>query len=203
MNEAEEIFKEIAFIEELYKKLIDILPNFSILNDQLLPYGLKSHTRSISWIVEQVINQQCKANANTLGIQDVDFDLPDTSLHDCIITDLDGNKHYVNIKVHNVDGKENKNDISAVEKLYKQYKADEKYNLFYACLGVHFNNVNIFFDKNYLEVFSVQFLPIYINPANHKIQAHYQHEPQIRNREDFLKLLETEANKTKLNLLNV
>lgn len=190
MDKPEEILKEIEYIKEFYKKLIDILPNFSIIDARLLPYGLKPHTRSISWIVEQVINQQSKVNASALGVSDVDFDLPDTSLHDCIITDLDGKKHFVNIKVHNADGDENKNDISAVEKLYVRYTNDQHYNLLYACLGVHFNNVNISFDKDYLEVFAAQFLPIYINPRNDKIQAFYRHEPQIRTRDEFLKLLE-------------
>ena len=199
MNETDIIFSKIYLIMNFYKKLIDILPNFSILNKQLLPYGLKPHTRSISWIVEQVVNQQSKVNAEALGVCDVDFDLPDTSLHDCVITGLDDKKYYVNIKVHNADGKENKNDISAVEKLYTRYKSDKDYDLLYACLGVHFNDTEISFDKDYLEVFSAQFLPIYINPRNDKIQAFYKHEPQVRSRSKFLELLEINSNSIRLN----
>lgn len=199
MEEIQKIINEINFIKEFYKKLIDVLPSFSILDEELLPYGLKPHTRSISWIVEQVINQQSKKNAKRLGVRDVTFDLPDTSLHDCIITDLTGVKHYVNIKAHNADGKENKNDIAAVEKLHTQYLNDDGYNLFYACFGIHFDNVNISFDKDYLEVFSAQFLPIYVNPRNDKIQALYKHMPQIRSRQEFLRLLENNSKSIILN----
>lgn len=199
MEETQKILSEINFIKDFYRKLIDILPSFSILDAELLPYGLKPHTRSISWIVEQVINQQSKKNAEKLGVKDVEFDLSDTSLHDCIITDSNGGKHYVNIKAHNADGKENKNDIAAVEKLHTQYLNDDGYNLFYACLGIHFDNVNISFDKNYLEVFSAQFLPIYVNPRNDKIQAFYKHKPQIRNRQEFLQLLENNSKSIILN----
>ena len=35
-------------------------------------------------------------------------------------------------------------------------------------------------------VFSPQFLPIYVNPTNDKIQAYYHHEPEYRTREEFL-----------------
>ena len=36
---------------------------------------LKPHTRSVAWIVEQVIVQQTKYNAKKLGVDDVNFDL--------------------------------------------------------------------------------------------------------------------------------
>ena len=188
--EISNIIAEISFIRDFYKKLIDILPHFSILNETLLPYGLKPHTRSISWLVEQVINQQSKVYAHKLAIADVNFDVPDTSLHDCIITDSNGKKYYVNIKAHNAQGKETKNDIAAVEKLYTEYNLNNDYRLYYACFGIHFKNVNISFDKEYLEVFSPQFLPIYVNPRNDKIQAFYKHLPQYRTRTEFLNLLE-------------
>lgn len=193
------IQKEIIFIKRVYEKLILELPNFKITDEHLLPYGLKPHTRSVSWLVEQIINQQSKIRAKQLGIKDVCFELPDTCLHDCIITDLNDRKHFVNIKVHNADGKDTKNDISAVEKLYKEYIKDDNYDVFYVCFGIHFNNVNILFDREYLEVFSVQFLPIYVNPRNDKIQALYKHAPEYRNRDDFLKLLEEKSKKIVLN----
>ena len=46
------INEEIAKIKSIYAKLLEILPSFDITNAKLLPYGLKPHTRSISWIVE-------------------------------------------------------------------------------------------------------------------------------------------------------
>lgn len=196
-KEIEYIEQEIEFIKNLYYKLLDILPSFDITNSELLPYGLKPHTRSVAWIVEQVINQQTKYRAKKLDIDEVNIELPDTCLHDCEIIKGE-KKYYVNIKVHNIMGKENKNDISAVEKLYIQYHANKNYNLIYACFGIRFQNVNISFDKNYLTLFSPQFLPIYVNPRNDKIQAHYNHIPIMRSREDFLKELRENSKSIKL-----
>ncbi|OHB17442.1 MAG: hypothetical protein A2749_01475 [Parcubacteria group bacterium RIFCSPHIGHO2_01_FULL_45_26] len=176
------------YLETLFKRLLNILPSFNITDEKILPYGLKAHTRSVSWLVEQVIVQQTKFKAKELGITGVNFDLPDTCLHDCEIYN-GGKKYYVNIKIHNVAGKENKNDISAVEKLYFQYTANEKYNLIYACFGIRFENVHIHFDPDYLILFSPQFMPIYVNPRNDKIQATYHHAEILRTRADFLKLL--------------
>ncbi len=127
----------------------------------------------------------------------MNFDLPDTCLHDCEII-IDQKTYFINIKAHNVDGKENKNDISAVEKLYIQYHANAKYNLIYACFGIKFNNVTISFDQENITLFSPQFLPIYVNPRNDKIQAKYIHQPEYRSREDFLKLLRENSKSIKL-----
>ena len=86
--------------------------------------------------------------------------------------------------------KENKNDIAAVEKLYVQYATNPSYNLVYACFGISFKDINIKFDPGYLCLFSPQFLPIYVNPRNDKIQAYYHHSPEYRTRIEFLKLLQ-------------
>lgn len=187
-QEVNKIIAEIEFLKQVFTKLLKILPSFNITDEKILPYGLKPHTRSVSWLVEQVIVQQTKFRAKELGIDDVFFNLPDTCLHDCEIT-ADKKKHFVNIKVHNMDGRENKNDISAVEKLYFQYTANPDYNLVYACFGIKFENVKISFDPEYITLFSPQFMPIYVNPRNDKIQAIYNHKPIMRTRKEFLELL--------------
>jgi len=192
-NRRIEIIKgNIVFLKDLYTKLIQILPSFDITNKKVLPYGLKPHTRSISWIVEQVITQQTKYNKDQLGLDFVDFDMPDTCLHDCVIKS--GKKtYYVNIKAHNANGKENKNDIAAVEKLFMQYRLNADYDVIYVCLGIHFKSINISFDKDYLEVFSAQFMPIYVNPRNDKLQSFYKHEPEYRSRREFLEFLQNNS----------
>jgi len=187
-NEIKNIENDLEFVRNIYFKLLAILPSFNITDSKILPYGLKAHTRSVSWLVEQVITQQTKYNAKKLGIDDVNFDFPDTSLHDCEII-VGGKSYFVNIKTHNIVGKENKNDISAVEKLYFQYSVNMNYTLIYACFGIKFENINISFVKDYLEIFSPQFLPIYINPRNDKIQATYRHDQIHRTREEFLRML--------------
>ena len=120
MKEIKLIRQELSEMGTLFRKVIKIISSFDITNPKILPYGLKPHTRSVSWIVEQVITQQAKYNRKKLNIQDIDIDLPDTCLHDCVIK-KDGKTYFVNIKITNAKGRQNKNDIAAVEKLYMQY----------------------------------------------------------------------------------
>lgn len=191
-KEIKEIEKDLEFVKNVYIKLLTILPSFGITDNKILPYGLKAHTRSVSWLVEQVITQQTKFNAKKLGLDEVNFDFPDTSLHDCEII-YKGKSYFINVKIHNIEGKENKNDISAVEKLYFQYSVNKNYTLIYACFGIKFENIKISFVKDYLEVFSPQFLPIYVNPRNDKIQATYRHDKIYRTRDEFLKMLKEKS----------
>jgi hypothetical protein len=188
MQEIDLIKEELSIMNDLFHRVIKIIPSFNLTDSKILPYGLKPHTRSVSWIVEQVITQQTKFNRDALGIVDVDIDLPDTCLHDCIIKTKSQN-YYINIKITNADGKDNKNDIAAVEKLYMQYSANPDYRLIYAVFGFKFQNINISFVENYVHTFSPQFLPIYVNPRNDKIQAFYKANPQERSRKEFLQLL--------------
>lgn len=191
-DEIKNIENDLKFVKNIYLKLLTILPSFDITDSKILPYGLKAHTRSVSWLVEQVITQQTKYNAKKLGVDDVNFDFPDTSLHDCEII-VGGKSYFVNVKIHNIEGKENKNDIAAVEKLYFQYSVNRNYTLIYACFGIKFENIKISFVKDYLEIFSPQFLPIYVNSRNDKIQATYRHNKIYRTREKFLKMLKEKS----------
>lgn len=196
-DEIQLIKDEMATVEAIFLAIIEILPSFDITDPKVLPYGLKAHTRSVSWIVEQVITQQTKYNADSLGLQDVDIDWPDTSLHDCTII-KDGHKYYVNVKIHNADGRDNKNDISAVEKIYTYYVAYPNYRLIYAIFNIKFQNVTISFIREDINLFSPQFLPIYVNPRNDKIQAYYHHTPEYRTRDEFLRLLRERSTSIKL-----
>jgi hypothetical protein len=189
---------DLDFVKQLCQNLIAILPEFDITDEKILPYGLKPHTRSVSWIVEQVIVQQMKFNGQRLGLSDVDFKLPDTGLHDCVARTPNENYH-INVKISNTGSKKrNKNDVAAVKKLFERYVQDPTYNLIYACFGIRFNNIHISFEPNYLKVFSPQFLDIYVNPTNDKIQAFYDHEPNYRTREEFLQLLRKNSRIIKL-----
>jgi len=187
-DQINKVLKDIDFIKTVFLKVLQMLPSFDITDKKVLPYRLKPHTRSVSWLVEQVITQQTKYNRKKLDLDFVQFDFPDTCLHDCIIGSKN-REYYVNVKIHNVDKGENKNDISAVEKLYMQYSANPSYDLIYACFGIKFVGIRIKFDLGYLCLFSPQFLPIYVNPRNDKIQAYYHHKRVLGTREDFLKEL--------------
>lgn len=186
------IKKELIIVQNLFNTVIKIIPKFDITNPKILPYGLKPHTRSVSWVVEQVIVQQAKYNAKKLKLKDVSIDMPDTCLHDCVV-EANNQKFYVNIKITNTENKPNKNDIAAVEKLYMQYTANPEYRLIYAVFGFTFNNTRITFEEDFVHTFSPQFLPIYVNPRNDKIQAYYKAKPVYRSRKKFLNLLKTNS----------
>jgi len=196
-RQVQHVLREIEVIRSVYQRLFQFLPSFNVTDKKVLPYGLKPHTRSVSWLVEQVITQQTKYRSKALGLESVNFDMPDICLHDCEII-KDGKPFYVNVKIHNVSGKENKNDIAAVEKLYMQYVANPNYNLIYACFGIRFQDIMIHFDTSYMVLFSPQFLPIYVNPQNDKIQAFYKHQPEYRTRNEFTKLLQEKSTSIKL-----
>ena len=196
-KEIDNVLNEIETIHSVYQRLFQFLPSFNVTDKKVLPYGLKPHTRSVSWLVEQVITQQTKYRKKELEVESVDFDMPDTCLHDCEIS-KGGKVFYVNVKVHNMDGKENKNDIAAVEKLYMQYSANPNYNLIYACFGIRFQGITIHFDTSYMVLFSPQFMPIYVNPRNDKIQAFYKHTPEYRTRSEFIQLLREKSTSIKL-----
>jgi len=191
-KEIKNIKKDLDFVKNIYLRLLTILPSFNITDRKILPYGLKAHTRSVSWLIEQVITQQTKYHAKKLGVDEVNFDFPDTSLHDCEII-VNHKSYFINVKIHNIKGKENKNDIAAVEKLYFQYSVNKNYTLIYACFGIRFENIKISFIKDYLEIFSPQFLPIYVNPRNDKVQATYKHDKIYRTRDEFLKTLKEKS----------
>ncbi len=84
-GEVKLIKTELNSVKDLFQKVVQIIPSFHLTGPKILPYGLKPHTRSVSWIVEQVITQQTKYNAKQLDLQNVNIELPDTCLHDCII----------------------------------------------------------------------------------------------------------------------
>lgn len=187
------ISKEMETAKQIFLKTIQILPSFNITDPKILPYGLKPHTRSVSWIIEQVITQQTKFHCKEFNIEDVDINIPDTALHDCIVKINLKDRLFINIKVHNSDGNDNKNDIAAVEKLFMQYKANPNYRLIYAVFAFRFSNVTISFLKDHIHIFSPQFLPIYINPRNDKLQAYYEHSPVYRTRDEFLDIIRTNS----------
>lgn len=185
MTTIKQVQSNLAYIASVFKNLLAVIPSFEVGNTVVLPFGLKPHTRSVSWIAEQVITQQLRYNAVALGLNSVQYDMPDSSLHNCII-EVGSKKYWVNVKIHDMNKAHSRSDISAVEKLYKQYVDYPDYELVYVCLGIHFVGTEVKFDKEYLEVFSPQFLPLYVNPRNDKIQANYHHIPQPRSRAAFL-----------------
>lgn len=197
MLEIETINSELCEMRSFFTRVIGIVPSFNITDPGVLPYGLKPHTRSISWIAEQVIVQQAKYNRERLGVLDVDFDQPDTSLHDCEVV-TENKQYFANVKITRAGGTRSRNDIAAVEKLFMQYSANVNYRLIYAVFKFSFDNTLIHFAQSGVHVFSPQFLPVYVNPRNDKVQADYYSKPEERTREEFLRLLQENSKSIRL-----
>jgi hypothetical protein len=196
-NEIEKIENDVELIESVFSKLVNELQSFEVGSEAALPYGLKPHTRSVSWLVEQVLVQKAKSFSEELGLSDVNYELPDTELHDLEIT-IGERTYNINVKCHQAEKKANKNDISAVVKLYNRYQEQPQYDLIYVAVGIKFDNRSVVFMPEHVHCFSPQFLPIYVNPTNDKIQAFYSHVPEKRSRREFLALLRQSSRSLKL-----
>ncbi len=44
--------EDLLVMKDFFTRVIQIVPDFDITDPKILPYGLKPHTRSVSWIVE-------------------------------------------------------------------------------------------------------------------------------------------------------
>ncbi len=186
-----------SVVKNIFLQTVDILPSFNITDHKVLPYGLKAHTRFITWITKQVVMQQIKFCAKEIGLENVEIDTPNTVLHNCILN-KDKRCYFVNAKVYNADGKTNINNIASVAKLYMQYKENANYRLVIACFGINFDELTVSFAKELVHVFSPQFIPMYVNAQNDKIQAFYHHKPEYRSRKKFLELLKQHSKSIEL-----
>ena len=83
VNKIEIIRSELDEMHDLFSRVVWIIPGFSITGPKIFPYGLKPHTSSVSWLVEQVVVQQAKYNRRHLNIKDVEFNLPDKGEIQC------------------------------------------------------------------------------------------------------------------------
>jgi len=189
----------IKFLDNVFTKLVSKIKEFEVVNSRLLPFGFKPHTRSISWIAEQVILQQAKVKRKEIGIKDITFSKRDTDVFDCIITDSLDRKIYVNVKVTNIEGRHNKNDISAAERLYNFLINNDELGVFYVVLGIKFENTKVKFIKDRIFTFNPIYLPdIYVNPKNAKLQAYYDAKTIKRTKKEFLDLLYKASQKKKI-----
>lgn len=196
-SEIKKISEDLELVQHIFSAVVQDIPSFEVGSESALPYGLKPHTRSVSWLVEQVLVQKVKVMSTDLGLSYVNYELPDTELHDLEIR-VGDRQLFINVKCHQAEKKANKNDISAVVKLHKRYVEDKNYDLIYVAVGIKFEDRSVVFMSDHVNCFSPQFLPIYVNPTNDKIQAFYNHEPQVRSRSEFLRILRESSKTLKL-----
>ena len=181
---------------------------FQIIDPILTPEGLPPHTRSIAWVIEEVVRQA----GNILKKNDPDYEKntqfdkikswpSDIDIIDYLIFLVGGEKIYVNVKMHNIEKKEGKNDINQGSKIFAHFKSDPDFRFYYCVVNFEFTgktNTSISFTKEQPTIFYVPWVKdVYVNPKNGHLQATYakkDYEP--RNMKSFLDLLEKQLEKT-------
>ena len=181
---------------------------FQIIDPILIPEGLPPHTRSIAWVIEEVVRQA----GNILKKNDPDYEKntqfdkikswpSDIDIIDYLIFLVGGEKIYVNVKMHNIEKKEGKNDINQGSKIFAHFKSDPDFRFYYCVVNFEFTgktNTTISFTKEQPTIFYAPWVKdVYVNPKNGHLQATYakkDYEP--RKLESFLDLLEKQLQKT-------
>ena len=135
-------------LERVFSNLMKDVPLFRVLDDEVLPYGLHQHTRSICWLAEQVILQNVKKRQAEYGVSEYINPESDISAWDaCISIAGCAAPAFVNIKVSDVTRPARNNDIASVQKLLKFYKEKPNAALFYVVMMLEFDGNIIHFRK--------------------------------------------------------
>lgn len=177
-------------LDATFKGLIGDVPSFTVLDQKILPYGLKQHTRSICWLAEQVILQNIKKRMQQYGLSSYEDPVSDISAWDAKLG-FNGISapSYVNIKVSDVTKPKRKNDIASVKKLLKFYQDFPSAHLFYVVLMLEFDGNVIHFRRAPI----VRYYPwvdnFVVNPRNHHIQSVYESTILERSTDEFLNQL--------------
>jgi hypothetical protein len=181
-------------LERVFLRLIRDVPFFEVLNKDVLPYGLKQHTRSICWLAEQVILQNVKKRQteyNVAAYEDPDSDI--SAWDACLTFPGQASPCYINIKVSDVTRPVRRNDIASVQKLLNFYAENPGADLFYVVIMLEFDENKIHFRK--LPV--VRYYPwigdFVVNSRNHHIQAVYENTVEERSTDDFISLVKQKA----------
>ena len=181
-------------LEEIFTKLIKDVPSFEVLNKDVLPYGLKQHTRSICWLAEQVILQNVRKRVVEYGVSDYRDPDTDISAWDaCLGIKSCSAPAYINIKVSDVTRPVRRNDIASVKKLIAFYKENPKALLFYVVIMLEFEGNKINFRKQPVVRYYPWIGDFVINSRNHHIQSVYETSIEERSIEAFLALVRKRA----------
>jgi len=184
----EQIISDIVKIQYILNQVISRINKFKLINENLVPFGLKPIARSMSWIVEQIVTQNMKKDVNKYSISSVDIPQTNIDLYDCLIK-TNQMKYFVNIKTSLVSACENGNyDISKAQKLLEWYESNHDLVLLLAVIKVELDRTDVIFKD--VKVFNVAWIPnIYYNKANHNIQSCMNGKESIRSNQEFMDLL--------------
>lgn len=190
----ENIINLASKLEATFVRLIEDVPSFEVLSKDVLPYGLKQHTRSICWLAEQVILQNVRKRQQSYGISDFTDPSSDISAWDASLAfSGDETPAYINIKVSDVTRPIRHNDIASVKKLLEFYKQHPEAHLFYVVIMLEFEGNVIHFRKKPIVRYYPWIENFVVNRRNHHVQAKYETSVLQRKIDEFLDLLKLKA----------
>lgn len=186
-----------ARLKKLARESLQFKNSFKILSEEDLPLGPPpQHTRSISWLAEEVIRQNIKFNKNKLGVKSIDPPNSDLLPYDSRIVFDDFNTPvYINFKVSNADRSDQViNDISEITKVLDFFSTCADPLLFEMIFKINFEGFSVKLDAGSPIIFFLPWLSNWgVNRSQHKIQAPYMHPPNKMSPHDFLVVILKEA----------
>lgn len=169
----------------------DKIGDFKILDEDLVPEGLKSIARSISWLMDQITVQNLRKYKDELGIEEVQDPPHGLTQYDCVIKMRnDDRSYYLNVKTSlTITRLGGRFDISKARRLIQLYRENPNLVLLVAIIRVDLDNIWVRF--NNVIIFNVAWIPdIYYNRANHNLQSRCNGTQIFRTNEEFVSELE-------------
>lgn len=178
-------------LTDTFTRLVADVPTFEVLSPEVLPYGLKPHTRSICWLAEQVILQNVRKRQDAYGLDGYADPDSDISAWDAKLTykAIPDRACYVNIKVSDVTRPIRRNDIASVKKLQSFYNEEPDALLFYVVIMLQFDGNKIHFRGSPIIRHYPWIGDFVVNVRNHHIQCIYEVPVIERSTSAFLELV--------------
>ena len=194
-------------LKNLARKILNEI-SFEVINpESKIPLGFKKHTRSISWLAEQVISQHLMVNKKKYDLEKFEISETDISVFDFKIKFKDlKDIIYVNSKITWAQQKKQRNDMSSIKKLYTFYKENKNAKLFYLIFAFDYfgsKNNEIKFLDNIICGEYIKMKDFYLNPRNEHLQAFYDVENIERSYDEFLEIIKLKQKQGKKIFLKI
>ena len=186
-------------LQKLSRRILNEI-SFEVINpESKIPLGFKKHTRSISWLAEQVITQHLETNQKKYDLEFFETSKTDISVYDFKIKFKDIKELiYVNSKITWIQQKKQRNDMSSIKKLFKFYEEHKNVKLLYLIFPFEYfgpKGNKIKFLENVTCGEYIKMKDFYLNPRNEHLQAFYEVENVDRTYSEFLEIIKTKQKK--------
>ncbi len=186
-------------LQKLSRRILNEI-SFEVINpESKIPLGFKKHTRSISWLAEQVITQHLETNQKKYDLEFFETSKTDISVYDFKIKFKDIKELiYINSKITWIQQKKQRNDMSSIKKLFKFYEEHKNVKLFYLIFPFEYfgpKGNKIKFLENVTCGEYIKMKDFYLNPRNEHLQAFYEVENVDRTYSEFLEIIKTKQKK--------